>query len=427
MKFHSSPMLSSLRTWCLGVAAVLLLDGFSPLRAEVLQPGDLVAMCGDSITAQKLYTLYVEDYLVLCQPVPKLQAIQFGWGGERASGLLERMKSDVLPFHPSVVTICYGMNDGYYAPSSPKNQEGYRQALAGVIENFKKAGVRHILLSAPTAVDASAFKKLSPEVYNQTLEDLGKIGKEMATKEGLGFVDMHSALLAAMAKAKAKYGDNYSVAGSDGIHPNRNGHLVMAYAFLKALGCSGEIGTITLDMKSGKAQATEGHAVCSAGSRFVELESTRYPFCFYGDPAKQDSTRGMIEFVPFNEELNRFKLVVVNAPAENLKVTWGSGSKVFSAADLSKGINLAAEFLDNPFSKPFEEADQKIREKQFQETPLSKSLLHSLPDWVQVFPEEAAAFQSLSDKIIERSVAQRKASSATVVPVKHRIEVEVAP
>ncbi len=27
--------------------------------------------------------------------------------------------------------------------------------------------------------------------------------------------------------------------GRDGVHPDRNGHLVMAYAFLKALGCDG--------------------------------------------------------------------------------------------------------------------------------------------------------------------------------------------
>ncbi len=404
-----------------------LLAGFGPVRAEVLKPGDLVAMCGDSITAQKLYSLYVEDYLVLCQPVPKLQTIQFGWGGERASGLLGRMKSDVLPFHPSVVTLCYGMNDGNYSTSLPKNQDEFRRALGGVVDNFKKAGVRQMIVSTPGTVDPDSFKKLSPEVYNQTLEGLGQVAKEIATKEGLVFVDMHSALLDAMAKAKAKYGNDYLVAGSDGVHPNRNGHLVMAYTFLKAMGFSGEIGTITLDMKDGKAQATEGHTISSAGTGFVEVESTRYPFCFYGDPSKQDATRGMIEFIPFNEELNRFKLVVLNAPAKKLKVTWGPSSKVFSAADLSKGINLAAEFLDNPFSKPFEEADKKIREKQFQETPLSMSLLHSVPDWVRILPDETATFQAMSERIVERSVDLRKTSSEAVVPVKHRIELEIAP
>ena len=48
-----------------------------------------------------------------------------------------------------------------------------------------------------------------------------------------------------MTKAKAKYGKQYALAGeADGVHPDENGHLVMAYAFLKALGCDGDIGTI---------------------------------------------------------------------------------------------------------------------------------------------------------------------------------------
>ncbi len=46
-------------------------------------------------------------------------------------------------------------------------------------------------------------------------------------------------MIDAMAKAKLKYGKEYNVAGGDGVHPNRNGHLVMAYAFLKALDAMG--------------------------------------------------------------------------------------------------------------------------------------------------------------------------------------------
>jgi hypothetical protein len=113
-----------------------------------------------------------------------------------------------------------------------------------------------------------------------------------------------------MTQAKAKYGKQYHVGGSDGIHPAANGQLVMAYAFLKALGCSGDIGTITLDLAAKSAQATAGYKILSVTDGAIEVESSRYPFCFFGDPARPESTRGIIEFIPFNEELNRYRLVV---------------------------------------------------------------------------------------------------------------------
>src|SRR5688572_18976350 len=52
--------------------------------ADGLKPGDHVAVIGDSITEQRLYSLYIEDYLLMCKPQPDLRATQFGWGGETA-------------------------------------------------------------------------------------------------------------------------------------------------------------------------------------------------------------------------------------------------------------------------------------------------------------------------------------------------------
>src|SRR3712207_7925007 len=50
----------------------------------------------------------------------------------------------------------------------------------------------------------------------------------------------------------------------------------------------------------------------------------RSPFCFYGDPVQPGATSGIIEFFPFNEELNRFKLVARNISGDKAKVTWGN-------------------------------------------------------------------------------------------------------
>src|SRR4051812_31734650 len=36
--------------------------------ANALRENDFVAVCGDSITEQKMYSLYIEDYLLMCRP-----------------------------------------------------------------------------------------------------------------------------------------------------------------------------------------------------------------------------------------------------------------------------------------------------------------------------------------------------------------------
>jgi len=97
-----------------------------------LQANDFVAICGDSITEQKLYSVYIENYLLMCQPRPGVRAAQFGWGGETAPGFLGRM-SNVLRFPVTVATTCYGMNDGGYKPFTDETGKAYREGMAAIV------------------------------------------------------------------------------------------------------------------------------------------------------------------------------------------------------------------------------------------------------------------------------------------------------
>jgi len=317
-----------------GLAAHLAVTA---LLAETpgLKNGDLVAICGDSITERSGYREFLAQYLLMCQPASDLGAVTFGWSGERAPGFLERMKNDVLPFKPTVATTCYGMNDGGYAATTPATLDTYRKAMKDVVATFKQAGLRLIVVGSPGVVDTYSFKKLDPAIYNKTLADLTQVAKEVAAEQGVLFADVHHAMLTAMENAKAKYGAEHVVAGNDGFHPGQNGNLVMAYAFLKALGCSGDIGTITYDAKEGKAVADEAQRVLSASNGVVEVESTKYPFCFYGNPTDANATAGIIEFFPFNQDLNRYQLVVKNLEAPKAKITWGATSKEFTKEQLA--------------------------------------------------------------------------------------------
>jgi lysophospholipase L1-like esterase len=409
-------------------ALLSLLVGIGAIGAAEpgLQQGDHVAVIGDSITEQKLYSVYIENYLLMCRPQGGLAVTQFGWGGETAEGFAKRMANDCLRFKPAVATTCFGMNDGRYSPMDDNKAKWYRDNQRSVVKQLKEAGVRFIVLGSPGAVDADTFRKdpAAAVMYNKTLGALRDIDRELAKEEGVAFADVYAAMMEVMAKAKAKYGNAYHLGGGDGVHPDRNGHLVMAYAFLKALGCDGDIGTISVDLGKSTATASAGHKIQAVKDGSVEVVSEKYPFCFYEDPARTSSTRGVLEFMPFNQELNRFRLVVANAGAAKVKVTWGKETREYAAADLEKGINLAADFLDNPFSEPFRQVEGKIFQQQEMETPLIKQALHTLPSYTALVPEEKAAFERVAEALLKKDVEARAASAAAVKPVTHTLVIQ---
>ena len=407
------------------VSLALSYQATANAEKPLVRSGDMVAVIGDSITEQKRYSVFIEDYLLMCQPADKLRVAQFGWGGETAAGFAKRMKNDTLRFKPTLITTCFGMNDGGYGPLIKERAELYRHSQQQIVDEAKAAGVRTIIVGSPGCVDADKFR--NPEqaaIYNKTLGELRDIAHEVAQSNGVAFADVYTPMIDTMTKAKAKYGTTYHLAGPDGVHPDSNGHLVMAYAFLKALGCDGEIGKIHVDLGSNQATATNGHKVLSCANGKVELESSRYPFCFYGDPTTTGATSGITEFLPFNDELNRFTLTVENAPADRYKVTWGESSKEFSKDQLAKGINLAAEFFENPFSEPFRKVEAAVREQQNYETPLVKKLVTNLPDFKQLVPQETADIDNLAAGAIRRDQELFASAESAVIPIKHTLMIE---
>ncbi|HEV2295420.1 MAG TPA: SGNH/GDSL hydrolase family protein [Tepidisphaeraceae bacterium] len=418
-----------MRTWILLIIATLC-GSIASAAEPVLRPGDRLAICGDSITEQRVYSVMLETYLLACKPAANVTAVQFGWGGETSWQFLPRIEHDVLPFEPTVATIHYGMNDGGYAALTPEREKQFRDAMSAVVRKFQEAGVR-VIVASPGCVDTHYFdKRYTPGhhvVYNKALATLRDIARDVAAVEQCPFADVYGAMFDVQAKAKARYGPEYPLAGPDGFHPVANGHLVIAYALLKALGCDGDLGTITLDAVSGKATATGGHEIVSAQSGIIMLKSSRYPFCFYGDPAGPNeptspySTKGILDFLPFNEDLNRFRLVVTGLSSDFATVTWGGGSKAFSKAELQAGINLAAEFLDNPFSEPLKRVEQAVRRQQDFETPMIRNLVNGVRE---LLPEERTPYEQLLSVAMKKDAALAAAASQAVVPVTHTIRIQ---
>jgi lysophospholipase L1-like esterase len=417
------------RTAVISLFLIVALAG-SALADPVLRDGDVLAICGDSITEQREYSVFIETYLLAAKPVNNLRIFQAGWGGEKVPGFLARIGSDVLPFHPTVATTFYGMNDGLYGPMSPQVGDTFQSALKNTVDALKAGGVRAVVVGSPGAVDTTTFARptTTSAVYNKTLAALTDISQSVAKQSDSPFADVHSLMMDEMAKAKAKFGDNFAFAGPDGIHPGAAGHLVIAYAFLKGLGCDGDLGTLTLDLASGHNETTGGHRILSAQNGEIQIESTRIPFCFLGDGASAMSERSMVDLLPFNQDLNRLTLKVNNAGKGRLRVTWGSDSKEFSADDLATGINLAAEFPYGPFNEAFSRIEKAVRDQQAYETVMIKTLMHSIPNYKKIVPADAAEFDKIETDAMDQDKSLFDAAAAAATqPVHHTIKIEPVP
>jgi hypothetical protein len=236
---------------------------------------------------------------------------------------------------------------------------------------------------------------------------------------------------------KQRYGQDYAIPGRDGVHPYWAGHVIMAYAFLTAMGLPGDIGTFTIDVKKSRIKVSKGHKVISVEDGAFTIESSHYPFCPCEPPGlatqsypvcgldsvtTNDSIRSGMTLVPFNQRLNRLMLFVKNATAPGYQVSWGDESKAFTAEQLAGGINLVAEFPENPFSAAFAKVDAAVANKQAFETKEIKEMFHGNGN------PSGAALVAQSDSVVGKAEEEHDALIAAVqaafVPVTHVIRLE---
>jgi lysophospholipase L1-like esterase len=353
-------------------------------------------------------------------PELEVKCRQFGWSGEQAGGFLGRMENDVLRFKPDVATSCYGMNDFRYVPFDAAIAALYRQNLTAMAAKFRAAEC-DLLLGSPGIIDSVPGWVQSATGTQQDLNlalcQFRNIGIEVAAAGELRFADVYRPMLIADFEAKKAHGKDFKVAGKDGVHPGWAGQVVMAYAFLSGLGLDGDLGTIVIDGE--KAQASGGHEVKSFADGKLAITSRRFPFSpGAGDVGNDDSVRAGLALVPFNAELNRLTLTIVQPNAANYSVKWGAETRDYSAEQLAAGVNLAADFVEHPLVAPFKKVWDAAARKQGYETRQMKELMHG--------PEggtDMEATVALTEKVHANLAA---VLAGSMQPAEHVIEIRTA-
>ncbi|MCA8988549.1 MAG: SGNH/GDSL hydrolase family protein [Planctomycetaceae bacterium] len=389
----------------------------------LLRKNDRLAICGDSITEQKMYSRLIETYLIACMPELNISVRQYGWSGEKTDGFLRRMDQDCLTFEPTVATLAYGMNDSRYRPFDVTNGQWYADHYTAIVRRFKQHNVRVVVGSPGCAGKIAEWVKSRSgnlEQHNIHLCALRDIAMGVAERENVRFADifwpMYQAQVLAPAQHHATAEKAYLVAGQDGIHPGWAGQVIMAWTFLRSLGLDGNLGQLTVDLSNGQATGSDGHKVDQFKDAVITVTSTRYPFCARGEVDDFNSIRSGMTLIPFNDDLNRFLLTVKTPQAGNYRVTWGEHSREFSSTQLAEGINLAAEFPENPFCEAFERVSEAVGKKQAYETEQVKKVFHG--------PEARDDFNSVVEKTEEIRKPLVEAIEQAMQPVTHVLKIE---
>ena len=350
-------------------------------KGLLLKTGDRYAICGDSITEQKMYSRLLEAYLAAARPDLQVECRQYGWSGETAGGFFGRMKNDVLRFQPTIASTCYGMNDFRYVPFEKSIGEDYRKNQTKVVQAFKAAGARVVLGSSGTIHSVPPWVKSARgtwETLNLALLQFRNINIEVAEAEQVTFADVYWPMLAKGFETRAKYGDSFKLEGGDGVHPGWSGHVMMAAAYLKALGLDGNLGMVEVDLAARTAQGSAGQRIVPGQGGALTLISDRLPCVFEaGDVAKDGTIAAGLALADFHQRFNRLTLQVKGAQAAQVKVTWGGQAKVFDRGALEVGVNLAVEFPQGPLKPAFDQIWKAVGEKQAFETRQIKTLFRS--------------------------------------------------
>jgi len=390
-----------------------------------LHPNDTIVFYGDSITDQRLYTTYVETFVVTRYPKLPVRFVHSGWGGDRVTGggggpIDDRLKRDVLTHKPTVMTIMLGMNDGRYRAFDDEAFRVFTEGYEHIVKSMKDAVPNlRITLIDPSPYDDVTRAPLFPGGYNAVLLKYGEYLRALAAREHLDFADLNTRLVKTLERANATDPANAQKIVPDRVHPHRSGHLLMAASLLEAWGAAPTVTRVEIDVASARVKEAANTAVSDLDAegpiRWTQKDDSLPMPVPMNDPLMALAVKSSDFIERFNRETLRVTGLV--ASTYQLKIN-GRLVGAFSRETLASGINLAE--LDTPMMQ---------QAGYVHDLTLKRADIHNIR-WRQVqlplqnmLPARAAAVEDNLDALdndlasLQRATAQPASCLYELIPV----------
>jgi len=298
------------------------------------------------------YHNYIELYYATRFPDRKIEFFNCGISGDDSGGMLERMESDILIHHPTIAVLMVGMNDvrrSLYSkersaePDIKVKQQNalniYFRNVDSIVRILVNANLK-VILQTPSIYDQTAELKTPANVgVNDALGKCAVFLKTLAVKYKLPVVDYWTAMSDINSNIQKK-APSATIVGNDRVHPDVQGHFVMANEFLKTQQAPGFVSAMQIDAKRQKLRKAEQFAVSdikknASGISFSGLESS-LPYPMLTKDFNADS------LISFTSEFNKEILQVQSLKKGNYELRIdGIVVGKYSAGELKKGINIA--------------------------------------------------------------------------------------
>jgi lysophospholipase L1-like esterase len=391
-----------------------------------LHPNDVVVFYGDSITDQRLYTTYVETFILTRYPKLPVRFVHSGWGGDRVTGggggpIDDRLKRDVLAYKPTVMTIMLGMNDGRYRGFDDEIFRAFTGGYEHIVKSVKDAIPNlRITVIDPSPYDDVTRAPLFDGGYNAVLLKYGEYLRTLAQRNNLDFADLNTRLVKALEHANTTDPANAQRILPDRVHPHRSGHLLMAASLLEAWSATPIVTRVEINAGSAQVQEQSVNTTVSGlefkdSIRWTQKDEALPMPVPMNDPLMLLAVKSSDFVEKFNSEILR--VTRLNAPAYQLKIN-GNLIGVFTRENLAAGINLAE--LDTPMMQ---------QAAQVHDLTLKRAEIHNIR-WRQVqlplhsmLPARAAAVEDNLDALdndlaaIQRATAQPASCLYELIPV----------
>jgi lysophospholipase L1-like esterase len=312
----------------------------------LLHDGDTVVFYGDSITEQRLYTVYVATAVRTQHPTWHIRFYNAGVGGDRVSGggagpIDTRLTRDVIARHPTVVVLMLGMNDR----ATPETRAAYPTGYEHILTRLRNEvpGVRLSIL-APSPFDQITRPA---ERGNDPLVSFTALDQSLATKFNATFVDLNTPLTAALTRANATNPIAAQLALPDRVHPTGGFHWLMAETILRGWNMPQVAAAVTLHAPTGKLieqqvdqQASNVRNV-QAGKDRLQWTETDNPDTTIFDSI--DGNEALFRLLTDAPHLGQRILRVDNLSAGSytLDIDGKSLPGHFSSSDLAAGVDLS--------------------------------------------------------------------------------------